>query len=217
MSEYFSDPRAAEVFAHYAARHQSELEASRDLPTGAFGARRDEFLLPVGAEVGAFLRALAIGRRPERILELGTSYGYSTLFLADAARVCGAKLVTVDLDPAKQAYAREQLERAGLADHVEFRCGDAIGIVQADPGEWGLVLLDIWKNLYLPCFEAVYPRLAEEGVIVSDNMIYPEDARDAVRALREAIRAKPDLQTVLLPLGSGIELTVKWSAGSAKL
>ena len=217
MSEYFSDPRVAEVFAQYAERHREELEATRDLPIGSFGARRDEFLLPVGAEVGAFLRALAVGRRPERILELGTSYGYSTLFLADAARQCGAQVVTVDLDADKQAYARERLEQAGLADHVEFRCGDAVEIVKSDAGEWGLVLLDIWKDLYVPCFEAVYPRLAEEGVIVSDNMIYPEGARDAVRALREAINAKDDLQTVLLPLGSGIELTVRWSAGNAKL
>jgi predicted O-methyltransferase YrrM len=217
MSEYFADPRAAEVFAHYAERHQAELDATQDLPPGSFGARRDEFLLPVGAEVGAFLRALAIGRRPDRILELGTSYGYSTLFLADAARQCGAQVVSVDLDPAKQAYARARLEAAGLAEFVEFRCGDALEIVRADEGKWGLVLLDIWKDLYLPCFEALYPRLAEEGIIVSDNMIFPEGARDAVRALRDAIRAKADLQTLLLPLGSGIELTVKWSAGSAKL
>jgi predicted O-methyltransferase YrrM len=217
MSEYFSDPRVAEVFAHYDARHKAELEATRELPTGSFGARRDEFLLPVGAEVGRFLRALAVARRPGRILELGTSYGYSTLFLADAARQCGARVVTVDLDPAKQAYARERLEEAGLGEFVEFRCGDALEIVAADEGEWGLVLLDIWKDLYLPCFEAVYPRLAEEGVIVSDNMIYPEGARDAVRRLRAAIKAKGDLQTVLLPLGSGIELTVRWSAGNAKL
>lgn len=217
MSEYFADPRVAEVFAQYAERHRQELELTRDLPTGSFGARRDEFLLPVGAEVGAFLRALAVGRRPGRILELGTSYGYSTLFLADAARQCGATVVTVDLDDAKQNYARQRLDEAGLADVVEFRCGDAVEIVEADGGEWGLVLLDIWKDLYVPCFEAVYPRLAEEGVIVSDNMIYPEGARDAVRALREAIRAKGDLQTALLPLGSGIELTVRWSAGNAKL
>ena len=217
MSEYFTDPRVAEVFAQYDARHKAELEATRDLPTGSFGARRDEFLLPVGAQVGAFLRSLAVGRKPGRILELGTSYGYSTLFLADAARQCGARVVTVDVDAAKQAYARERLEEAGLADVVEFRCGDALEIVNADEGEWGLVLLDIWKDLYVACFEAVYPRLAEEGVIISDNMIYPEGARDSVRALREAIRAKGDLQTVLLPLGSGIELTVKWSVGNAKL
>ena len=217
MSEFFTDPRVAEVFAHYDARHKAELALTGELAPGSFGARRDEFLLPVGAEVGRFLRALAVARRPGRILELGTSYGYSTLFLADAARQCGARVVTVDLDEAKQAYARERLDEAGLADFVEFRCGEAVEIVKADEGEWGLVLLDIWKDLYVACFEAVYPRLAEEGVIVSDNMIYPEGARGAVRALREAIRAKGDLQTVLLPLGSGIELTVKWGAGNGKL
>lgn len=214
---HFSDPRAAKVFAEYSARHQAERALTRDLPPGEFGQRRDEFLLPVGAEVGNFLRALAIGRAPERILELGTSYGYSTLFLADAARSCGAKLVTVDVDAAKQDYARGMLERAGLVDHVEFRCGDALEVVRADPGEFGLVLLDIWKNLYLPCFKAVYPKLAEEGVMVSDNMITPESAREAVRAYREAVLAKPDLQTVLLPLGSGIELTIRWRPGNSKL
>jgi predicted O-methyltransferase YrrM len=217
MSDFFTDPRVAEVFAHYDARHKAELALTGELSPGSFGARRDEFLLPVGAEVGAFLRALAVARRPARILELGTSYGYSTLFLADAARMCGARVVSVDLDAGKQAYARERLAQAGLADFVEFRCGDAVEIVRADDGEWGLVLLDIWKDLYVACFEAVYPRLAEEGVIVSDNMIYPEGAREAVRKLRTAIRAKPDLQTALLPFGSGIELTVRWSAGNAKL
>lgn len=214
---YFTDPKAAEVFAEYLARHEQERAVTRDLPRGQFGERRDEFLLPVGADVGNFLRALAIGRKPERILELGTSYGYSTLFLADAAKACGAKLVTVDVDAAKQDYARRMLERAGLAEAVEFRCGDALDIVAADEGEFGFVLLDIWKNLYLPCFEAVYPKLAEEGLIVSDNMIMPESAREAVRAYREAVRAKVDLQTVLLPLGSGIELTIKWSEGNPKL
>ena len=214
---HFTDPRAAEVYAEFTERHQQELALTRDLPPGEFGERRDEFLLPIGAEVGSFLRALAIGRAPGRILELGTSYGYSTLFLADAAKACGATVVSVDVDAAKQDYAKMMLTRAGLAAHVEFRCGDALEVVGADQGEFGLVLLDIWKNLYLPCFEAVYPKLAEEGVIVSDNMISPESAREAVRAYREAVCAMPDLQTVLLPLGSGIELTIKWSAGNPKL
>lgn len=213
----FTDPRVAEVFAHYAARHEHELEMAKDLPRAEFGERRDEFLLPVGAEVGAFLRALAVASKPARILELGTSYGYSTLFLADAARECGARVVTIDVDAEKQAYARGQLEQAGLASYVEFRCGDALELIAADEGPWEFVLLDIWKNLYLPCFEALYPKLADEGIIASDNMIYPESARDAVHALRAAVNAKPDLQTVLLPIGSGIELTVRWNAGNPKL
>lgn len=213
----FTDPRVIEVFEEYAERHRRELDMARDLPRAEFGERRDEFLLPVGAEVGAFLRALAVAKQPARILELGTSYGYSTLFLADASRECGAKVVSIDLEADKQAYARRQLERAGLAQFVEFRCGDAVELIAADPGPWEFVLLDIWKNMYLPCFEALYPKLADEGVIASDNMIYPESARDAVHALRDAVKRMPDLQTVLLPIGSGIELTVRWNAGNAKL
>ena len=213
----FADPKVAEVFAEYAARHERELAAARDLPRGTFGARRDEFLLPVGAEVGAFLHALVIGRAAKTVLELGTSYGYSTLFLADAARECGARVVSVDVDPAKQAYAGQMLERAGLREQVDFRCGDAVALLAGDPGPWDVVLLDIWKDMYVPCFEAFYPALAEEGIVVSDNMIYPEGARDAVRAYRAAVKAKADLQTVLLPLGSGIEVTVRWSPGNARL
>ncbi len=214
---YFSDPRAAAVFAEYDARHKREQELTRDLPRASFGDRRDEFLLPVGAAVGNFLRAFAVGREARTILELGTSYGYSTLFLADAARQYGGRVTSVDVDAAKQEYAAAMLERAGLAEHVEFRCGDAIAVIEADAGPFDLVLLDIWKTLYLPCFEAVYPKLAEEGAIVSDNMIYPESARDSVRLYREAMKAKPDLQSVLLPLGSGIELTVRWSADNPSL
>jgi len=90
-------------------------------------------------------------------------------------------------------------------------------MIGADPGPFDLVLLDVWKNLYLPCFEALYPKLGEEGIIASDNMIYPESARGAVRAYRQAVSAKPDLQSVLLPIGSGIELTIKWSADNPKL
>ena len=213
----FGDEKVAAVFAEYAARHEKEGERIHALEPGELGEHRDEFLLPLGEEAAGFLHALALARKPVRILELGTSYGYSTLFFADAARQCGAKVTSIDLDPSKQAYARGMLDKAGLAEYVEFRCGDAIQLVEADPGPFDLVLLDIWKDVYVPCFEAVYPKLSDEGIVASDNMIYPEGVRDSARALREAIRAKPDLQTALLPVGQGIELTVKWAAGNEKL
>jgi predicted O-methyltransferase YrrM len=216
-SMQFRDPRVAEVFAEYDARHRDELARARDLPRASFGARRDEFLLPVGTEVGTFLHALVIGRAAQTVLELGTSYGYSTLFLADAAKQCGARVVSIDVDASKQAYAARMLERAGLREQVEFRCGDAAELLAGDRGPWDVVLLDIWKDKYVACFEAFYPALAEEAIVVSDNMIYPEAAREAVRAYRAAVKAKADLQTALLPLGSGIEMSVKWSVGNAKL
>ncbi|MXO59093.1 methyltransferase domain-containing protein [Altererythrobacter salegens] len=212
----FDDPDVQAVFAEYAARHEADGVKARELGAEMF-ARRDEFLLPVGEEAAWLLHALIVARAPKRICELGTSYGYSTLFLADAARQVGAEVVTMDLADYKQAHARTQLERAGLADNVDFRCGDAIELLAQDDGPWDFVLLDIWKDLYVPCFEAVYPRLSEEAVVCTDNMISPEAARPNARELRAAIAAKGDLQTALLPVGQGIELTVKWSAGNASL
>jgi predicted O-methyltransferase YrrM len=212
----FIDPKVSAVFVDYQKRDADEQKRLKELGPAAFGSR-DELLLPVGAEVGAFLHALILARRPTRILELGTSYGYSTIILADAARTVGATLITMELADYKQAHAKAQLEKAGLASVVDFRLGDAVNLIKADPGPFDFILLDIWKELYTPCFQAFYPKLADEAIITSDNMITPEMARPDVRIYREAIRAKPDLQTVLLPIGQGIELSVKWVAGSEKL
>jgi predicted O-methyltransferase YrrM len=213
----FSDPKVAAVFAEYEARDAVEQERWRTTPPGSGLANRDEFLLPVGRDVGAFLHALILARKPKRILELGTSYGYSTLVMADAARAVGATVITMELADYKQAFARDMLAKAGLDGVVNFRCGDAVEMIEADPGPFDFILLDIWKELYSPCFDAFYPKLSEEAIIASDNMISPEMARPDVRVYRDAVRAKADLQTVLLPIGQGIELSVKWSAGNGKL
>jgi len=209
----FDNPAVAAVFASYEERLNSERVPSAT----ATPRTRDDLLLPVGPEAGAFLHALVLARRPQRILELGTSYGYSTLILADAAKKVGARLVTMELADYKQAYAREKLTEAGLVDVVDFRQGDAVAMIEADAGPFDFVLLDIWKDVYLPCFEAFYPKLAEEAIIAADNMIDPAAARDSVRLYRAAVKAKSDLQTTLLPIGQGIEISVKWSAGNAKL
>lgn len=215
----FDDPRVQAVFARYEERLQADVARMAELGPAGF-ARRDEFLLPVGAQVGWFLHALILARRPSRILELGTSYGYSTLFMAHAAQAVGARVVTMELADYKQAYARQMLGEAGLADVVDWRCGDALDLLAADAaagGIWDFVLLDIWKELYLPCFTAFYPHLADEAVICSDNMIEPASARPSVREYRAAVRACADMQTVLLPIGQGVELSVKWRSDNSKL
>jgi predicted O-methyltransferase YrrM len=212
----FSDPLVAEVFAEYRTRAAADQRLMAELGPAGY-ARRDEFLLPVGEDVGNLLHALVLAHRPRRILELGTSYGYSTLILADAARAVGARLITMELADYKQAYALERLRRAGLADYVDLRCGDAVAMIADDAGPFDFVLLDIWKDLYLPCFEAFYPKLSEEGIVAADNMIDPVGARASVREYRAAVQAKGDMQQVLLPAGQGIELALKWSAGNAKL
>lgn len=212
----FTDPRVAAVFETYRQREAEDQTRMRAMGPAGF-AVRDEFLLPIGEEVGAVLHALVVGRRPRVILELGTSYGYSTLILADAARRVGARVISMELADYKQAFARARLEEAGLESVVDLRCGDALALLAEEAGPFDFVLLDIWKDLYVPCLEAVYPKLAEEALIAADNVIDPPMAREDMRAYRAAVAGLPALTSALLPIGQGIELSVKWSAGNPKL
>jgi predicted O-methyltransferase YrrM len=212
----FSSPKVAAVFKEYEARDAIEQRRMAELGPAVMGVR-DEFLLPVGRDVGALLHALVLGKRPQRVLELGTSYGYSTLLLADAVAQTGGKLITMELAAYKQAHAREMITKAGLAGVVDFRLGDAIALISTDPGPFDLVLLDIWKELYVPCLEAFYPKLSDEGIIVADNMIEPAIARAEARRFRAALRDKHDVSTTLLPIGHGIELSARWNRENPKL
>lgn len=198
------------LLTRYHARIAEEDRLMKSDPA-SFSRRRDEFLLAVGPEVGRLMHALIIGRGAKRILELGTSYGYSTAFLADAARQTGGRVYTLDLAANKQQYARTQLEDAGLAPQVEWHLGDATQVLKTLEGPFDFVLVDLWKDLYVPCLELFYPKLAQNAVIVADNMLFPEWVRTEAEAYRAAVRAKAKLQSVLLPIGNGIELSCLWN------
>src|SRR5689334_14876763 len=83
--------------------------------------RRDEFLLSVGRHTGTLLNILVKDSEAKRIVEIGTSYGYSTIWLADAARTTGGRVTTLELQPDKVEHAKAQLARAGLSSFVDFR------------------------------------------------------------------------------------------------
>jgi predicted O-methyltransferase YrrM len=204
------DAKLQALLTRYHARIAEENRLAKSDPAG-FSRRRDEYLLAVGPEVGWLMHALIIGRGAKRILELGTSYGYSTAFLADAARQTGGRVYTLDVAAHKQQYARTQLEEAGLLPQVEWLLGDATQLLKTLEGPFDFVLLDLWKNLYVPCLDLFYGKLAQHAVIVADNMLFPEAARADAEAYRAAVKVKGDLQTVLLPIGNGIELSCLWT------
>jgi predicted O-methyltransferase YrrM len=212
----FSSRAVEQVFAEYEQRNAEERATAAAIGSKLFE-RRDEFLLPIGREVGWFLHSLILAKRPARVLELGTSYGYSTLFLADALTQAGGTLITMEKADYKQAAARRNIEKAGISAVVDFRLGDAVALINADAGPFDLVLLDIWKDLYIPCLRALYPKLADEGIIAADNMIEPTVVREDAGKYRAAVASLPDMQTMLLPIGSGIELSIKWSPANGKL
>ena len=108
---------------------------------------------------------------------------------------------------AKHDDARKSLGAAGLLDHVDLRTGNALEIIPTVPDGIDFVLVDLWKNLYVPCLELFFPKLKPGAVIVADNMLRPKQSRPDALAYRRAVRAMPGITSVLLPVGSGLEIS----------
>jgi len=195
------------VLREYETRSEAEHKQMRAASWNEILAIRDRMLLIVGREVGLLLNMFVKELKAQRILELGTSYGYSTILLAEAARQTGGKVISIDFLEHKQSYAREKLTMLGLLEQVELRHGDALEVLKSVEGPIDFVLVDLWKDLYVPCLDLFYPKLKPGAVIVADNMIFPPSAQDDARAYRMAVRAKPHMQSMLLPVGQGIELS----------
>ena len=205
--------RVLEIYRQRMEQEEAQMRVLKDSKPD-MRIHRDQLLLPVGEEVARLMVELAVGLRAHTLFELGSSYGYSTLYLAEAARRTGGKLVSFEIDAAKQAYAKDHIEQAGLGAHVEWRLGDAVALLEREKGPVNFVLLDLWKDLYIPCLDRLYPILAPNGLIVADNMLYPEFNRPEATAYRAAVRAKAGMQAVLLPIGQGIDLACRSDRGA---
>ena len=201
------DPSVLSVMEEYEARARRDEELWNNLSEAEVRARLDEFLLPVGRAAASLMNLIIKEGKAQRILEVGSSYGYSTIWLAEAAHAVGGKVISLELRPAKADYARSQLARVGLEGSVEFRVGDALESLAQLPGPFDFVLIDLWKDLYVAVFERLYPKLAPGALIVADNMLYPENVRAHAHAYRERVRAAPEMNSVLLAVGNGLELS----------
>lgn len=202
------DPAVTTVLDTYEKRAAEEVRRWSKLESNQFASERDQYLLAVGPATGLFINLLVKEAKARTILEIGTSYGYSTLWLAEAARATGGKVITLELHSYKQDYAREQLTKAGLVDFVDFRSGDAKELLtRLGKGPIDFVLLDLWKDLYIPCFDLFYPQLGPGALVVADNMLYPESAQPHATVYRKHVRAATDIQSMLLPVGQGIEVS----------
>ena len=146
-----------------------ELEA-RDERDRTDGTPRLERMRQVPPETGKFIALLATGAPQGAWVEIGTSAGYSTMWLALACRAVGRKLVTFEVLPEKVALARETFELAGIEDVVDLVEGDArdylLGIKNI-----GFCFLDAEKEIYGDCYDLVVPNLVRGGLLVADNAL----------------------------------------------
>jgi predicted O-methyltransferase YrrM len=202
------DPALEAVLAEYERRSEQEWQVMKNLPSAAITSRIDDFLISIGPDTAKLLHLIITAARAQVLLELGTSYGYSTLWLADAARITGGTVHSLELSAKKVDHARGQLRRAGLDGYVEFHVGDALETLPHLPGPFDFVLVDLWKDLYIPCLDLFHPKLSANAFVAADNMIFPPNPKEQ-EAYRRAVRAKGDLESLMLPIGSGVELSKK--------
>jgi predicted O-methyltransferase YrrM len=166
--------------------------------------RRFRNLEPPSAELLAVV-ARAAGAR--RILELGTSNGYSTLWLGDAAEANGGSLLGVDVDSDRIDLAHDVLAEAGLSEVVELRVEDAAKTLAGSAdGQWDLVFLDAERPHYVSYLDDLVRSLKPGGALVVDNVL---SHADELRDFTQAIEAIAELTQTVVPVGAGLRVAVK--------
>ena len=184
------------------ARTDAELLQELEHQPEAWGQVR----ISVPPETGKFLHVLVRMAKPQRILEIGMFHGYSTLWIGLAAREVGARITTLELEAEKVATARANFARVGLADIITVIQGDGKQTLAGLPGPYDLVFLDAAKEDYAAYFDLIYPRLSPGGAIVADNAVsHGED----LAGYFAKTRSHPNCVSVLVPIGTGEEVTYK--------
>ena len=214
------DPRVMETLQTLHARARQDVFVfMRALPSVAWSLLRGRpaidgaipFLkdayIPVDPDQGKFLYVTARVLNAKRIVEFGTSFGISTIYLAAAARANGGNVIGTELVPEKVNAARANVAQAGLAQFVNIREGDAMKTLSTIDEPIDLLLLDGWKDIYLPMVKMLTPKLRAGAAVIADNVF---TFKTALRPYVEHMQNRENgFDSVTLPLGHGMEYSMR--------
>ena len=187
-----------EQVEEYAAEHTTQL---LDLFERLAAETREKTTAPqmmVGRSRAASSAALVGLTGAKRILELGTFTGYSSISMALALPDDG-RIITCDVDPEATAIARRYMDESGLGDKIEIRLGPALETIDSLDGPFDLVFIDADKPNYQNYYEAVLPMLADDGLIIADNVLWSgrvveadgDESTQAIKSFNEHVRRRP--------------------------
>lgn len=163
------------------------------------GTGRLERLRQIPAVTGQFLALMAASAPDGRMIEIGTSAGYSTLWLSLACRATGRIITTFELLEEKARLARETFSQAGVEDVVNFVHGDALEHI-GDLKEIAFCFLDAEKDMYADCYEAVVPHLVPGGLLIADNAI---NHAPTLQPMIDRALADERVDALVVPIGNG--------------
>lgn len=163
--------------------------------------------MPVSREQGQFLYLVARTIGARRIVEFGTSFGISTIYLAAAVRDNrGEIMIGTEIEPSKHQQAVANVKEAGLEDVTDIRLGEALKTLRKVPEPLDLVLLDGWKDLYLPVIELLKPRMRPGAVVLADNIF---TFRKSLRPYVEYVQCGENgFESTTLSISDGFEYSI---------
>jgi predicted O-methyltransferase YrrM len=169
-------------------------------------ADRARKLLNLEPETARLLSILARGASAKRVLEIGTSNGYSTIYLASAVSETGGKVISIERSADKQAMARENLVRAGLSDYVDLQLGDATTIIRELTGPFDLVFFDADRISAPEQLRLLVPKLAPKVLVLADNVLsHPAE----IAGYLAAVANLEDFEHMVVPVGKGLSLAFR--------
>jgi predicted O-methyltransferase YrrM len=178
-------------------------------------AERDGHAIHVTQLQGAVLRFLVNLVQAERVLEIGTYFGYSAIWMAEGLSANG-QLDTIEVDQARAAVARALLDRSGVGERVTILIGDAATLLLQMDGRYDLAFIDGTKGNYPEYLQACSRLVRPGGLIVADNVLWRGEVADetlvnprlaGVRKFNDTISAAGH-RSVILPIGDGMSLTI---------
>ena len=205
-----------EQVERYAGEHTTPLGELFERLAEETRAKTSAPQMMVGRIEGQFLATLVRLSGARRILEFGTFTGYSSISMASALPPDG-QIITCDVDPEATAIARRYMDESGYGGKVEIRLGPALETVETLEGPFDLVFIDADKPNYRAYYEAALPLLAEDGLIIADNVLWSgsvveEDGDESTRAIKEFnehVRADSRVVSVMLTVRDGMTLIQK--------
>jgi len=182
----------------------TDLEAVDQLDRGD-NTPRLKRLRQVPPETGRFLALMAASSPVGEFLEIGTSAGYSSLWIVLALKTRGAKLITFEVLPEKAALARETFRLSNVADSVQLIPGDARDYL-ANYRKVAFCFLDAEKDVYEHCYDIVMPNLVPGGILLADNLL---SHAEMMQPFLTRVNADSRVDSLVVPIGKGILLCRK--------
>lgn len=163
--------------------------------------------LNVPYEDGRILHDLIVNNNYQSALEIGTSTGHSTIWIAWALSKTGGKLTTIEIDEKRQKEAIKNLQSLGLSDVVDFRLGDAHELVKELKGPFDFVFSDADKDWYVQYFKDIDPKLKKGGRFTAHNVLHN---LNGIRTYMDFVETHPDYETAVdRSSSSGIAISRK--------